>query len=73
MCISGGDRFYFLGNRVDRALSPVIDPRSTSKLSGLLTTLLDTESDKARVELPRVICEYPDVFPDDLVQLLSSR
>ena len=49
VCTSGGDHFYFLGNRVDRALSPVVDPRSRSKLSGLLITLFDSESDGARV------------------------
>ena len=73
MCTSGGDCFYFLGNRVNRALSPVVDPHSRIKLSGLLATLLDSESDGARIELPRVVCECPDVFPEDLTSLPPHR
>ena len=73
VCTSSGDRFYFLGNRVDRALLPVVDPCSRSKLSGLLVTLLGSESDGARVELPRVVCEYLDVFPEDLTSLPPHR
>ncbi|XP_028094363.1 uncharacterized protein LOC114294425 [Camellia sinensis] len=69
VCTSGGDCFYFLGDRVDRALSPVFDPRSKSELSSLLATLLNSESVGTRVELPRVVCEYPKVFPEDLISL----
>ncbi|XP_028108693.1 uncharacterized protein LOC114307497 [Camellia sinensis] len=68
-CTSGGDYFYFLGDRVDWVLSSVFDPRSRNELSSLLATLLDSESVETRVELPRVVCEYPEVFPEDLTSL----
>lgn len=73
VCISGGDCFYFLGNRVDTVLSPIFDHRSRSKLIGLLATLFDSESNGARVELPRVVYEYPNVFPEDLTSLPHHR
>ena len=52
---------------------PGVDPRSRSKLSGLLATLLDSESDGARVGLPMVVCEYSDVFPEDFTSLPPHR
>lgn len=73
VCTLGGDYFYFLGDRVDRALSPVFDPRSKNELSYLLATLLDSESARTRVELPSVVCEYPKVFPEDLTSLPPHR
>ncbi|XP_028104124.1 uncharacterized protein LOC114303178 [Camellia sinensis] len=69
VCTSGGDCFYFLGDRVYRVLSPVFDPRSRNELTDFLATLLDGESVGTRVELPRVVCEYLEVFPDDLTSL----
>lgn len=54
--------FYFLGDRVDRVLSPVYGPLGRGKLSCLLVTLLDSESNGVRVEFPRVVCECLDVF-----------
>ncbi|KAL7218843.1 hypothetical protein ACSBR2_012005 [Camellia fascicularis] len=73
VCTLSGDCFYFLGDRVDRVLSPVYDLRGRSELSYLLTSLLSSECDKGRVELPRVVCEYPDVFPEDLTSLPPHR
>ncbi|KAL7195478.1 hypothetical protein ACSBR1_035660 [Camellia fascicularis] len=71
VCTSSGDCFYFLGDRVDRVLSPVYDPHGRSELSCLLASFLSSECDEIRVELPMVVCEYSDVFPEDLVSLLS--
>ncbi|XP_028083787.1 uncharacterized protein LOC114285006 [Camellia sinensis] len=47
--------------------------RDESKLRGLLATLLDNESDGTCVELPRVVCKYLDVFPEDLTSLPPHR
>ncbi|XP_028075767.1 uncharacterized protein LOC114277998 [Camellia sinensis] len=73
VCTSSGDCFYFLGDQVNRVLSPVFDPCSRNELNGLLATLLDSEGDGTRVELPRVVCEYPDVFSEDLTSLPPHR
>ncbi|XP_028093882.1 uncharacterized protein LOC114293970 [Camellia sinensis] len=73
VCTPGGNCFYFLGDQIDRVMSPVFDPRSRNELSGLLATLLDDESGGTRVELPRVVCEYPDVFPEDFTSLPPHR
>ncbi|KAL7207248.1 hypothetical protein ACSBR1_029250 [Camellia fascicularis] len=34
---------------------------------------MSSECDGAQVELPRVVCEYLDVFPEDLVSLPPYR
>ncbi|KAL7184151.1 hypothetical protein ACSBR2_026329 [Camellia fascicularis] len=73
VCTLSGDCFYFLGDRVDRVLSPVYGSHSQSKLSCLLASFLSSEYDKVRVELPRVVCEYSDVFPEDLISLPPHR
>ncbi|XP_028092859.1 uncharacterized protein LOC114293036 [Camellia sinensis] len=39
----------------------------------ILVTFLGAESDVVRVELPRVVCEYPDVILEDLTGLPSHR
>ncbi|XP_028069692.1 uncharacterized protein LOC114272228 [Camellia sinensis] len=56
-------------DRVNRVLLPIYDPRSRNELSGLFATLLDSKSDGTRVKLPRVVCEYPNIFPKDLTSL----
>ncbi|KAL7258339.1 hypothetical protein ACSBR1_004460 [Camellia fascicularis] len=66
VCTLSGDCFYFLGDRVDRVLSPMYNPRGWGELSCLIASFLSSECDVGRVELPRVVCEYPDVFPEDL-------
>lgn len=67
------DYFYFMGERADRVLSPMYDPHGQSELSYLLAHFLGSESDEVRVELSKVVCEYPDVFPEDLTSLLPHR
>lgn len=43
------DCFYFLGDQVDRVLSPVYDPHGRSELSCLLTSFLSSECDEIRL------------------------
>ncbi|KAL7253600.1 hypothetical protein ACSBR1_008020 [Camellia fascicularis] len=69
VCTLSDDCFHFLGDRVGRVLSPVYDPRGRSELSFLLANSMSSECDEARVELPTVVCEYSDVFLEDLVSL----
>ena len=54
-------------------LPPVYDPRGRSELSGLLANFLSGECDETQIVLPRVVCEYSDVFPEDLVSLPPRR
>ncbi|XP_028079212.1 uncharacterized protein LOC114280987 [Camellia sinensis] len=62
-----------LGDKTDRALSPMYDAYGGSELSCLLANVLGNKCDEVRVELLRVVCEYPDVFPKDLTSLPPHR
>ncbi|KAL7216401.1 hypothetical protein ACSBR1_028361 [Camellia fascicularis] len=73
VCTLSGDCFHFLGDRVGSVLPSVYDPRGRSELSGFLASLMSSECDETGIELPRVVCEYSDVFPEDLVSLLPHR
>ena len=69
VCTLSRDCFHFLGDRVGSVLPPVYDPRGRSELSGLLISCMSSECDETQTVLPRVVCEYSDVFPEDLVSL----
>ncbi|KAL7163503.1 hypothetical protein ACSBR2_039584 [Camellia fascicularis] len=73
MYTSSGDYYYFMGDRVDRALLLVYDPRGWGERSLLLATLLGVENDVVRVEFPRVVCECPDVFPENFTIMAPHR
>lgn len=73
VCTLSGDCFHFLGDRVGNVLPPMYDPRGRSELSGLLASFMSSECDEIQIELPRVVCEYSDVFPEDLVSLPPHR
>lgn len=62
-----------MGDRVDNVLSPMYDLRGRSKLSCVIANFLGNECDEVRVDLPRVVCEYLDVFPRDLTSLPPHR
>ena len=68
-----GECFHFLGDRVGSVLPPVYDLRGRSELSGLLASFTSGECDETQIVLPRVVCEYSDVFPEDLVSLPPHR
>ena len=63
----------FQGDKHDALPRVVYDSRWHKKLVGWLESL--TLEDKARQDLglPRVVCEYEDVFPDKLPRLLPYR
>ena len=48
-------------------------PQGRSELRYLLASLMSSECDQTQAELPRVVCEYSDVFPEDLVSLPPHR
>ena len=58
-----------MGEQVGRVLPLVYDLRGRSELSGLLASFISSKCDEIQIVLPRVVCEYSDVFPEDLVSL----
>ena len=44
-----------------------------NELSGLPASVMSGECDETQTVLPRVGCEYSDVFPEDLVSLPPHR
>ncbi|KAL7200235.1 hypothetical protein ACSBR1_032205 [Camellia fascicularis] len=73
ICTLSGECFHFLGDRVGSVLPLVYDPRGRGELSGLLTSFMSGECDETQVVLLRVVCEYSDVFPEDLISLPPHR
>ena len=63
----------FQGNRHDVSTHTVYDSRWQGKLMGWLASI--TLEDKVRQDMsvPRVVCEYEDVFPDELPGLPPPR
>ena len=61
-----GTRAVFQGDKHDILLQTVYESRCQGQLAGWLASL--TLEDKVRpdLDLPRVVCEYEDVFPDEL-------
>ena len=63
----------FQGDKHDASPRAMYDSKRHGQLVGWLASL--TLEDKVRQELslPRVVCEYEDVFPDELLGLLPHR
>ena len=68
-----GTCFMFQGDKHDALPQAVYDSRWHRKLMGWLASL--TLKDEARQELglPRTICEYEDIFLDELLGLPPQR
>ncbi|XP_028063030.1 uncharacterized protein LOC114266349 [Camellia sinensis] len=73
VCILGGDCFSFQGDRTDRLLPPLYDPRGRGELSFLLVAFIDDGSNIVRGAFPRVVYDYIDVFIKDLIELSPHR
>ncbi|XP_028114370.1 uncharacterized protein LOC114312332 [Camellia sinensis] len=69
VCTTSSDRFTFLGDKYGRSLPSSYYPRGRGQFNSLLTAFLDDGSGVVRGEFPKVVCEYLDVFPDDLIEL----
>ena len=65
-------RVVFQGDKHDILPQTVYESRCQGQLAGWLASL--TLEDKVRpdLDLPRAVCEYADVFPDELPGLLMS-
>ena len=68
-----GTRVVFQGDKHDIFPQIVYESRCQGQLAGWLASL--TLEDEVRPDLdpPRVVCEYVDVFPDELPGLLPRR
>ena len=66
-------RVVFQGDKHDILPQTVYESRCQEQLAGWLVSL--TLEDKVRpdLDLPRVVCEYEDVFPDELPGLPPQR
>ncbi|XP_028117055.1 uncharacterized protein LOC114314768 [Camellia sinensis] len=73
VCTANGDCFTFLEDRCDKSLPSSCYPRSRGQFNFLLATLWEDGNNVVRNEFPRVVCEYPDIFAEDLTELPPHR
>ncbi|WP_375667702.1 hypothetical protein, partial [Bartonella sp. AC130YNZD] len=63
----------FVGEREDPSIPLRLQLRGQVSLSYLLSSLLGSVEPEVAPELPLVVCEFPDVFPEDLYGLPPHR
>ncbi|KAL7243274.1 hypothetical protein ACSBR1_015641 [Camellia fascicularis] len=73
VCTVSGDRFTLLGDRSDRSLPSSYYPCGRDQINFLLASLWEDGSGVVRDEFPKVVREYLDVFPKDLIELPPHR
>ena len=61
-----GTRVVFQGDKYDILPQTVYESRCQGQLAGWLASLTLEDEVRPDLYLPRVVCEYEDVFPDDL-------
>ena len=61
-----GTRVVFQGDKHDVLPHTVYESRCQGQLAGWLGSLTLEDEERPDLDLPRVICEYVDVFPDEL-------
>ena len=61
-----GTRVVFQGDKHDIFPQTVYESRCQGQLAGWLASLTLEDKERPDLDLPRVVCEYVDVFPDDL-------
>ena len=71
--IQDGTRVTFQGDKHNALPQAVYDSRWHGKLKGWLTSLTLEDEVRQDLDLPRVVCEYKDVFQDEPPELPSSR
>ena len=76
ICISSQPEFSFEGKQVDKPLHVVSALRASSLLrngcQGFLAYMVSNEKDVSLEDIP-VVRDFPDAFPDDLLDLPSER
>ena len=71
--IQDGTRVVFQGDKHDIFPQIVYDSRCQGQLAGWLASLTLEDDERPNLDLPRVVCEYVDVFPDELPGLPLQR
>ena len=69
----GGTRVVFQGDKHDILPQTVYESRCQGQLAGWLASLTLEDEVRPDFDLPRVVCEYEDVFPDELSGLPPQR
>ena len=63
----------FQGDKHDILPQTVYESRCQGQLEGWLASLTLEDEVRLDLDLPRVVCEYEDVFPDELPRLPLQR
>ena len=61
-----GTRMVFQGDKHDVLPQTVYESKFQGQLAGWLASLTLEGEERPDLDLPRVVCEYVDVFPDEL-------
>ena len=68
-----GTRIVFQGDKHDILPHTVYESRCQGQLAGWLASLTLEDEERQDLDLPPVVCEYVDVFPDELPGLPPHR
>ena len=68
-----GTRVVFQGGKHDILPQTVYESKCQGQLTGWLASLTLEDEERSDLDLPRVVCKYVDVFPDELPGLLPRR
>ena len=66
-------RVVFQGDKHDMLPKTVYESRCQGQLAGWLASLTLEDEVRPDLDLPRVVCDYEDVFPDELLGLPTHR
>ena len=68
-----GSRVVFQGDKHNILPQTVYESKCLGQLAGWLASLTLEDEERSDLDLPRVMCEYVDVFPDELPGLPPHR
>ena len=68
-----GTRVVFQGDKHDILPKTVYESKCQGQLAGWLASLTLEHGERPYLDLPRVVCDYVDVFPDELPGLPLHR
>ena len=68
-----GTRVVFQGDNHDILPQTVYESRCQGQLAGWLESLTLEDEERPDLDLPQIVCEYVDVFPDELPGLPPHR
>ena len=68
-----GTRMVFQGDKHDSLPQTVYESKCQGQLAGWLASLTLEDEERPNLDLPRVVCEYVNVFPDELPGLPPHR